>query len=187
MNPTKPEAEKVLDSSKPLDRLVATGKSLLLAGVGAVAEVREGGIEMFDRLVERGKPLEAKQKQAAGAVVERATQAVRGAGQLVQDTVEFESRGLLKRMNVMTREDVKVLSARITTLSKKVDEVVAKRQAPTAGVTEGKVEIVTPAGTSAAVVVPIATPDPIAAASAAGKKTRTKAAQPRQRKITSKG
>lgn len=190
MSPTKPEAEKVLDSSKPLDRLVTTGKNLLLAGVGAVAEVREGGIEMFDRLVERGKPLEAKRKQAAGAVVERATKAVRGAGQLVQDTVEFESRGLLKRMNVMTREDVKVLSARVTTLSKKVDEVVARRHAPTAGVAgaaEATVEIVTPAGKSAAVVVPVATPDPIAAASAAGKKTKARAAQPRQPKIISKG
>ncbi|HEY0552708.1 MAG TPA: phasin family protein [Thermoanaerobaculia bacterium] len=179
MSPTKLEAEKVLDSSKPLGRLVATGKSFLLAGVGAVAEVREGGIEMFDRLVERGKPLEAKRKQAAGAVVERATKAVRGAGQLVQDTVEFESRGLLKRMNVMTREDVKVLSARITTLSKKVDEVVARRHA-------AAVEIVTPAGMAAAVVVPVPTPDPIAAAAdLAGKKA--KATQPSQRKITSKG
>ena len=37
--------------------------------------------------------------------------------------MEFESRGLLKRLNVMTHEDVKVLSARIQTLSKKVDEV----------------------------------------------------------------
>ena len=54
--------------------------------------------------------------------------------------MEFESRGLLKRLNVMTREDVKVLSARIATLSKKVDEVVARRQA----VHDGRVEIVTP-------------------------------------------
>jgi polyhydroxyalkanoate synthesis regulator phasin len=129
MNPT----EKVLDSSK---RLVATGKSLLLAGVGAVAEAREGSAGMFDRLVERGKPLEAKRKQATGAVVERVTKAARGAGRLVQDTVEFESRGLLKRINVMTHEDVKVLSARISTLSKKIDEVVARRQAPPVAASE---------------------------------------------------
>jgi poly(hydroxyalkanoate) granule-associated protein len=126
--------EKVLDSSKPLDRLVATGRSLLLAGVGAVAEARDGGVEVFDRLVERGRPFEAKQKQRAEAVVARAGKAVRGAGQLAQDTVEFESRRLLKRLNVMAHEDVKVLSSRISTLSKKVDEVVARRQASTASV-----------------------------------------------------
>lgn len=142
------QTEKVLDSSKPLDRLVATGKSLLLAGVGAMAEVREGGIEMFDRLVERGKPLEAKRKKAAGAVVERTSKVVRGAGKLVQDTVEFESRGLLKRLNVMTHEDIKVLSSRVTTLSKKVDEVVARRHAPTAEPLNA--EIPTAAGTKTA-------------------------------------
>jgi poly(hydroxyalkanoate) granule-associated protein len=130
MSPT----EKVLDSSKPLDRLVATGKSLFLAGVGAVAEARDGGVEMFDRLVERGKPFEAKQKQRAEAVAARAGKAVRGAGRLAQDTVEFESRRLLKRLNVMAHEDVKVLSSRISTLSKEVDEVVARRQAATASV-----------------------------------------------------
>jgi poly(hydroxyalkanoate) granule-associated protein len=173
--------ERVLDRSKPLDRLVATGKSFLLAGVGAVAEVREGGMEMFDRLVERGKPLEAKRKQAAGAVVERAARAVRGAGRLVQDTVEFESRGLLKRMNVMTHEDVKALSARVTTLSKKVDEVVARRA--TAATAEA-VEIVTPAGAAAAVVVHVPAADPIADADLAGKQAR--AAEPSQRTIISK-
>jgi len=35
---------------------------------------------------------------------------------------------------VMTHEDVKVLSSRISTLSKKVDEVVARRQASAASV-----------------------------------------------------
>jgi poly(hydroxyalkanoate) granule-associated protein len=126
------QTEEVLDRSKPLDRLLATGKSLFLAGVGAAAEVRESGIEMFDRLVERGKPLEARRKKVVGEVVERAARAVRGTGKLAQDTVEFESRGLLKRLNVMTSEDVKVLSSRISTLTKKVDEVVARRQASTA-------------------------------------------------------
>ncbi len=64
--------------------------------------------------------------------------------------MEFESRGVLKRLNVMTREDVKILSARIATLSKKVDEVVERRQAATMGV----IEIVSPEGEAAAIVIP---------------------------------
>lgn len=140
----------VLDISKPIDLLRAAGRNLWLAGVGAVVEVGEGGLEAFDRLVERGRPFEEKQKQRVEAVVERAGRTVRGANQLLQDTVEFESRGVLKRLNVMTHEDVKVLSARISTLSKKVDEVVARRQAVTTGV----IEIVSPEGETAAVVIP---------------------------------
>ena len=170
----------VLDISKPIDRLFTAGRNLFLAGVGAVAEVSEGGMEMFDRLVERGKPFEDKQKQRVEAVVERASQTVRGANQLLQDTVEFESRGVLKRLNVMTREDVKILSARIATLSKKVDEVVERRQAATMDV----IEIVSPEGEAVAILTPEAVINPETAIAAAGAK---KASKPRQRKTTKKG
>jgi poly(hydroxyalkanoate) granule-associated protein len=158
-------------SGKSLDRVLAAGRSLWLAGVGAVAEVSEGGVEMFDRLVERGKPLEEKQKKVVAAVTERAGKISREAGRLVQDTVEFESRGLLKKMNVMTREDVKVLNARISTLTTKIDEVVARRFTPVKSAKT--VEIVNPAGEPAAVVIPVT--------SAA---TRAKATRPAQKKAT---
>jgi poly(hydroxyalkanoate) granule-associated protein len=171
----------VLDISKPIDRLFTAGRNLFLAGVGAVAEVSEGGMEMFDRLVERGKPFEDKQKQRVEAVVERASQTVRGANQLLQDTVEFESRGVLKRLNVMTREDVKILSARIATLSKKVDEVVERRQA---AATMDVIEIVSPEGEAVAILTPEAVINPETAIAAAGAK---KASKPRQRKATKKG
>jgi poly(hydroxyalkanoate) granule-associated protein len=136
-----------------LDKVLATGRNLWLAGVGAVAEVTEGGLEVFDQLVERGRPVEEKQKQLVEAVTGRATRTVREAQQLVEDTVEFESRGVLKRLNVMTREDVKILSARIETLSKKVDETLARRHAATVE----PVEILTPQGEPAAIVIPVTT------------------------------
>lgn len=160
-----------INMGSTVERLSGVGRSLWLAGVGAVAEVREAGRETFDRLVERGRPVEAKGKQAIETVTGRATQTVREAGKLVQDTVEYESRGMLKRLNVMTREDVKVLSSRINSLSKKVDEVVSRRQAATAGV----IEIVSPEGKAAAVVVP---ETPVAAARA------KKASAPRIKKAT---
>jgi poly(hydroxyalkanoate) granule-associated protein len=138
------------DMSKALDRLTDAGRSLWLAGVGAVAEVKDAGMQTFDRLVERGRPVEEKQKKLVQKVTDRATQTVREAGKLLQDTVEYESRGMLKRLNVMTREDVKVLSSRLNSLSKKVDEAVARRHAATAEA----VEIVTPEGETAAVVTP---------------------------------
>jgi poly(hydroxyalkanoate) granule-associated protein len=170
----------VLDISRPFDRLFATGRNLFLAGVGAVAEVSEGGLEMFDRLVERGKPFEEKQKQRVEAVVERANKTVRGANQLLQDTVEFESRGVLKLLNMMTSEDVKVLSARIATLSKKVDEVVERRQAATMDV----IEIVSPEGEAMAIVMPETAMIPETSIVAAGAR---KASKPRQRKTAKKG
>jgi len=123
------EAQVNKQVNSGFEKLVAAGRSLWLAGLGAVAEVEEEGRELFDRLVERGRPQGEKQKQAAKAAAGRAQRTAREIGKLVEDTVVYESRGMLKRLNVMTREDVKVLSTRLSTLSKKIDEYAARREA----------------------------------------------------------
>lgn len=140
-----------LNIGNAFGRVIHTGRNLWLAGVGAVAEVGEGGLEMFDRLVERGRPVEARQRRRVEAVAGRAARAVRTAGQRVQETVESESRGVLRRLSVMTHEDVTLLSARIQTLSKKVDEVVVARRQAAAPATV--IKIVSPEGETAAVVI----------------------------------
>ena len=125
-------SEAQMASSTGFDKLLAAGRSLWLAGLGAVAEMEEGSRELFDRLVERGKPLEEKQKKAAEAMTERAQRSARELGKLLQDTVAYESRGMLKRLNVMTRDDLKVLSSRLSTLSKKIDEYAVRHEAASA-------------------------------------------------------
>jgi len=122
-------SETQVETYNGFDKLLAAGRSLWLAGLGAVAEVEEEGRGLFDRLVERGRPLEKRQKETAEAVAQRAQKTARELGKLLQDTVTYESRGMLKRLNVMTREDVKILSARLETLSKKLDEYAARREA----------------------------------------------------------
>jgi poly(hydroxyalkanoate) granule-associated protein len=146
------------------NKLLAAGRTLWLAGLGAVAEVEEGTLSLFDRLVAKGRPVEERQKKAAEAVAEKAKGTAVGLTQLVQDTVEYESREMLKRLNVMTREDVKILSARLETLSRKLDEYAERRQA-------NAIEIVSPEGEAAVIVIPETT-------TAAKPKT----AKPRQRK-----
>jgi len=109
-------------------RLRAAGRNLWLAGLGAVAEVEEGSREIFSNLVERGRPVEGKQKKLAETITERAGKAARELGKLVEETVELESRGMLKKLNLMTREDVKILSARLESLSQKLDEYAVRRE-----------------------------------------------------------
>ncbi|HSS48821.1 MAG TPA: phasin family protein, partial [Thermoanaerobaculia bacterium] len=121
------EAPEMVDSG--FDKLRAAGRNLWLAGLGAVAEVEEGSRELFDRLVERGAPVEGKQKKLAETVSERAGRAARSLSKLVEETVEFESRGMLKRLNLMTREDVEILSARLESLSKKINEYAVRQEA----------------------------------------------------------
>lgn len=140
-------SEAQIDTTQAVDKLLAAGRNLWLAGLGAVAEVEEGTLSLFDRLVEKGRPMEARQKKAAEAVADKAKGTVMGLSQLVQDTVEYESRQMLKRLNVMTREDVKLLSARLSTLSAKLDEYAARREA-------AAIEILSPEGEAALIVIP---------------------------------
>jgi polyhydroxyalkanoate synthesis regulator phasin len=79
----------------------------------------------FDEMVERGRPVEARQRQVLEELGERTGSTVREMKKLVEDTVEYESKALLKRLGLMTRDDVKLLAARIDTLAVKVDELVA--------------------------------------------------------------
>ena len=104
------------------------GRTLWLAGLGAVAEAEEGSRDwqqVFDRLVERGRPVDERQRKAFEEIGERTGTTVREMKKLFEDTVHYESKSLLKRLGLMTRDDVNVLAARIDSLGAKVDELVA--------------------------------------------------------------
>ena len=111
--------------------LRAAGRNLWLAGLGAVAtitEVDEGSRELFDRLVERGRPLEEQQRKTFRELGDRTEETVREMRKLFRETVEYEGKGVLKKLGVLTRDDVKVLAARIDTLSQKIDELAVQRR-----------------------------------------------------------
>lgn len=107
--------------------LFNAGRNLWLASLGAVAEADEAGQKLFDRLVERGRPLDERQRKTVEAFTDRANGAMREAGKLFQDTLEYESRQVLKKVGVLTREDLRTLSARLDILSKQIDEYAAAK------------------------------------------------------------
>ena len=107
--------------------LLNAGRNLWLASLGAIAEVEEGSAKLFDRLVERGRPLDERQRKTVEAFADRANGTLREAGKLFQDTVEYESRQVLKKMGVLTRDDLKVLRARLDILARQIDEYAASR------------------------------------------------------------
>lgn len=134
------------------EEILSAGRQLWLAGLGAVLEIEEGsrkvlrrveaeGAKTFDRLVERGRPLGERQKQAvedlgerAGSTVrdaaERAGESVREAGKLLGDTAEFEVKGLLRKLGLMTYEDVQAIAALINGLSQRIDQLAAAQARP---------------------------------------------------------
>ena len=119
--------------------LLNAGRNLWLASLGAIAEVEEGGGKLFDRLVERGRPLDERQRKTVEAFTDSANGALREAGKLFQDTVEYESRQVLKKMGILTHDDLKVMSARLDILARQIDEYAAARE-----VAQSQTIIVTP-------------------------------------------
>ncbi|HEV7668747.1 MAG TPA: phasin family protein [Thermoanaerobaculia bacterium] len=103
--------------------LAATGRTAWLAGLGLVAEADEQGRSLFDRLVERGRPLAEKQKQTFSVASDKVERTARELGKLVNDTVEYEVRGALGRFGLATRDDLKALDKRLENLSRELDDL----------------------------------------------------------------
>lgn len=137
------EAQVRVDSG--FGKILNAGRNLWLAGLGAAAEVEEGGRGLFGRLVELGRPVEEKQKKAATGVAEKTTASVLGLSKLLEDTVAYESKEMLKRLNVMTQDDVRILAARLDTLGQKIDEYAALRDAMYRVALEEETKLIIPA------------------------------------------
>lgn len=80
---------------------------------------------IFEGLVERGRPIDERQRRAVEELGERTGTTVREMKKLFEDTVEYESKNLLHKLGLMTRDDVNALAARVDTLAVKIDELVA--------------------------------------------------------------
>jgi poly(hydroxyalkanoate) granule-associated protein len=98
--------------------LEATRK-VLLAGIGAVALAQEEIESFVNKLVERGEIAEKDGKQLVRDVMEKRKKEA----QKAEDELEKRMEELLDRMNVPTKSDIEALSAKITALTKKVDEL----------------------------------------------------------------
>jgi polyhydroxyalkanoate synthesis regulator phasin len=107
--------------------LMNAGRSLWLASLGAIIEADKASTHLIDRLVERGRPLDERHRKTVEAFTDRANGAMREAGKLFQDTVEYESRQVLRKMGVLTHEDLRTLSARLDILSRQIDEYAAAK------------------------------------------------------------
>jgi polyhydroxyalkanoate synthesis regulator phasin len=95
------------------------GRDIWLAGLGAVATMDEEGPEIFDRLVERGKHVEAGQRNKLSEQRDRIAHAL-------EENVYDPLTNALKRVGVSTHEEIRDLTARVESLAHKVDRLVTK-------------------------------------------------------------
>ncbi len=119
--PTKPKTEEVVEEPKdkneaPLSEML---RRVMLATIGAVAIAQEELEAFVNRLVERGEIAEQDGKKLVNEMKDKR----KSKTAQVEDEVSKNLEGVLKRMNIPSKADVDALSQKITTLSKKIDDL----------------------------------------------------------------
>lgn len=102
---------------------------VLLAGIGAVALAQDEIEDFVNRLVERGEIAEADGKKMLKDVLEKRKSVLEKTAEWAEapkraaDEVEKRVEDVLARMNIPSKDEIETLSAKITVLTKKVDEL----------------------------------------------------------------
>jgi len=109
------EEEVVVEEASILESL----RRVLLASIGVVALTIEEIGELVDKLVERGEIAEQEGKKLVIEIKEKRKKKTDEA----EDIASSRMREMMDKMDIPTKSDIDDLSAKITTLSKKVDEL----------------------------------------------------------------
>jgi poly(hydroxyalkanoate) granule-associated protein len=114
------EAEKVKEvADEGSSPLLEAARKLLLASVGAVALAQDEVEDFVNKLVERGEIAEKDGKKLVRDLMERRKKETAKAETELDKRVEE----LLHRLNVPTKSDIEALSAKIATLTEKVEQL----------------------------------------------------------------
>ena len=109
------DEEVVVEEASILESL----RRVLLASMGVVALTIEEMGELVDKLVERGEIAEQEGKKLISEIKEKRTRKTSEA----EDVASTRMREMMDKMDIPTKSDIDALSAKIATLSKKVDEL----------------------------------------------------------------
>jgi poly(hydroxyalkanoate) granule-associated protein len=135
--------DQVKQGAQDLEKnpLVVAAHKVLLAGIGAAALAQEEIEDFINRLVERGSIAEADGRRMAKDVLDQRRKQMERASERAQevatemrssmaegpkkiaDDLEQRIESVLARMNIPTKEEVETLTAKITALTHKVDEL----------------------------------------------------------------
>jgi len=113
----KKAPEAVEEERNPL---VDTVRKVLLASVGAVALAQDEVEDFVNKLVERGEIAEKDGKSLVRDMMEKRKKQTAKAEKELDERIEE----LLHRMNVPTKGDIEALSAKISELTTKVNELI---------------------------------------------------------------
>jgi poly(hydroxyalkanoate) granule-associated protein len=98
---------------------VEAARKVLLAGIGAFALAQEEVEDFVNRLIERGEIAEKDGRKLLREVMEKRKKDAEKA----EDEITKRIETVMERMSVPSKADIESLSDKITTLTKKIDEL----------------------------------------------------------------
>lgn len=119
--PTKPQVEEVVEESQEKSQSAMYGlvRKMMLATIGAAAIAQEELEALVKRLVERGEIAEQDGKKLVHEMMDKRKSQTAS----IEDEISKNIESVLQRMNIPSKADVEDLSQKITSLSKKVDDL----------------------------------------------------------------
>ena len=121
---------------KQLDDVTESAHQVFLAGLGAAALSQEEGGRLFDRLVTRGRKVEAEGKKKVNqgkkqldAAKKRATEAF----DRVQGELDSRLAKAVNRLGIPNQDQIRLLTDRVAELTRKVEGLAKTTKAAAAG------------------------------------------------------
>jgi poly(hydroxyalkanoate) granule-associated protein len=142
------------------DELKDSAHRIWLAGLGALAAAEQEGVKVFNRLVDRGRDVESRNKGDFQETVDRAKSQFDQAKASAERTVEGWGEKLdeavtsaLHRMGVPTRDEIRNLTQKVEELNAKVEHLRPRVTPATSATPSAEPVIVTPSGDDPSKVV----------------------------------
>lgn len=98
-------------------------RKVLLASIGAVALTQEEIEKFVQKLIERGEIAEKDGRKLIKDVMERRKRKVEETEVEIEEERDRWMADIMARMNIPSKSDIDALSAKITALTEKVDEL----------------------------------------------------------------
>ena len=103
--------------------MLEMARKVLLAGIGAMALTQEEIEKFVGKLVERGEIAEKDGRKLIKDIMERRRKKSAEVRSDTEDEVEKRMEEVLGRMNIASKTDIDALNSKITTLTKKLDDL----------------------------------------------------------------
>lgn len=103
--------------------MLEMARKVLLAGIGVVALSQEEAEKIVNKLIERGEIAEQDGRKLIKDLMEKRKRKATEVQVEAEDELEKRMEEVLGRMNIASKSDIDSLNRKLTTLSKKLDDL----------------------------------------------------------------